>query len=118
VSTASINFPSLRVTTKVTSSDGSVTLDALKSLLQVYNGHPLQTVSTVNGAASFPVPLAGFNQNVEITFVKISADGNVPTLIASGTDKINGAASLLMAAAQYSKVKLKSDGRSNWYVTG
>jgi hypothetical protein len=120
----SINFPPLRTTTAVIDENGNITLEALRSLLQLYNGHPLQTVSTAAGAASFPVPYAAYNQNVEITFVKISADGNVPTLTASsgdarkGTDKINGQPSLAMAPAQFTRVKLKSDGVSNWYVTG
>ena len=113
------NFPALRGDAPFTEK-GMVHPDAHVSLLRLYNGHPLQTLDTSAGSANFPVPPAKSNQNVEITYVKTSADANVPTLVPyPGTsDKINGATTLAMATAQYSKVKLKSDGVSNWYVTG
>jgi hypothetical protein len=117
VASRTINFPPLDGTAPFTEK-GLVHPDAHLNLLRVYNGHPLETVDTSGGSADFGVPLAKNNQNVEITFIKTSADVNVPTLVASGSDKINGAIALPMATAQYSKVKLKSDGVSNWYVTG
>lgn len=95
-----------------------ITPDAHRSLLQLYNAHPLTKVDSSNGPANFPVPFARLNQNVEITYLKTSADGNVPTLVAQGNDKINGGTFLAMAPGQFSRVKLKSDGVSNWYVTG
>lgn len=119
-----INFPALRGDAPFTEK-GMVHPDAHLSLLKLYNGHPLQTLDTSGGSANFAVPPAKTNQNVEITFVKTSADANVPTLVPyPGTaDLINapgawGASSYAMATAQGTKVKLKSDGVSNWYVTG
>jgi hypothetical protein len=114
-----IALPPYNAKTPLTDENGRLLVEAHQSLLTLYNSHPLETVDTSGGPANFPVPIARFNQNVEITFVKISADGNVPTLVPlNPTDKINGGASLAMGTAQFSKVKLKCDGVSNWYVVG
>jgi len=117
MSTSTVNFPPLRADGNFVGHENLIHPDAQRALLLLFNGHPLQTVSTSGGNANFDVPLAKYNQNVEITFVKTSADANIPTLVASGTDKINGAATKAMGTAQYSVLKLKSDGVSNWYVT-
>lgn len=120
------NFPPYNAKTPLSKS-GVITTEAHQSLLRLYNGHPLITVDTSGGSANFPVPIAKLNQNVELTFIKISADGNVPTLTGSangnGTDNINapgswGTTAFAMGTAQGSKVRLKSDGVSNWYVVG
>lgn len=95
-----------------------LTPDAHRSLLPLYNAHPLIPVSTAAGPQLVLVPFAKSNQGVEITYVKTSADANIATLAASGSDAINGAIFLPMGAAQFSRVKLKSDGVNNWYVTG
>ena len=116
MATRTINFPPLDGTAPFAAREGMVHPDAHLNLLRVYNGHPLQTVDTSGGPANFGVPLAKNNQNVEILYVKTSADANVPTLVASGSDKINGAASVAMGNAQFSKLRLKSDGVSNWYL--
>lgn len=119
MATKTIVTPPYNAKTPLTSEKGQLLPEAHQSLLKLYNAQPLQTIDTTAGPANIPVPIAKFNQNVEITFLKISADANVPTLVPlSATDKINGGASLPMNAAQFSKVKLKSDGVSNWYVTG
>jgi len=117
MSSTTVNFPAYRAETMITDSH-RITPEAHRHLLTLYNGQPLQKVDTSAGPANFVVPFAKLNQNVEITFLKVSADANVPTLTAQGSDKINGAAALPMGAAQFTKVKLKSDGVSNWYVTG
>lgn len=125
MSSTTINFPPLRGSAKIADEEGNLDPDAHIHLLAPFNGHPLQTVDTSGGNASFAVPLAKANQNKEITFVKISADVNTPTLVPNpnGNDKFNSvgawaAASFVMGTAQGSKVRLRSDGVSNWYVVG
>lgn len=118
MSSSTVNFPPLRADGNFLSENRLIHPDAQKALLLLYNGFPLETVDTSGGSANFPVPLSSQNQNVEITFVKISSDGNTPTLTASGSDLINGASSKAMGTAQYSHLKLKSDGDGNWYVVG
>ena len=84
-----------------------------------YNGASLETVDTISGDANFGVPISnGINQNKEMVFVKISSDANTPTLVASGTDLINGASSAAMNTAQFSVTRLKADGAGNWYIVG
>lgn len=119
------NLPPLRGTVKIADKEGNLSPEAHIALLVPFNGNPLQTVDTSGGSANFAVPLAKFNLNVEITFVKISADANTPTLVPNpnGTDKFNSvgawaAATFVMGTAQGSKVRLRSDGVSNWYVVG
>ena len=78
---------------------------------------PLVEVDTTTGNLVQSVPAAGLdsstgqsNQNQEITYVKVSADGNSFTL--------NGVASgAIVISAQYAFFKIKSDG-SHWYRTG
>ena len=117
MATAVVNFPALRADVPLME-HGHINPEAHKGILQLYNGHPLQTVDTSAGNANFGVPLAKYNQNVEITYVKSSSDVHTPTLVRSGADLINGAANKAMGTAQYSHLKLKSDGVSNWYVVG
>lgn len=76
---------------------------------------PLRKVDTTAGPYAESVPSASggtgqSNQNVEITFVKVSADANVFTLngVEGGPVTLN---------AQYDHLKIKSDG-SKWYRTG
>jgi hypothetical protein len=125
VSSATINFPPLSGRTRLTQEHGELDLDAHLQLMKPFNGHPLMTVSTTGGSSNFPVPLAKLNQNVEITIVKTSADGNTPTLVPfpGSSDKFNSvgawaAASYAMGTAQGSKVKIRSDGVTNWYIVG
>lgn len=113
-----ITLPPYRHETPVLGDNNRLTPDAHRSLLPLYNAHPLIPVSTAAGPQLVLVPFAKYNQGVEITYVKTSADANIATLAASGSDAINGAVFLPMGAAQFSRVKLKSDGVSNWYVTG
>lgn len=114
---STIGIPPLQAHTPLTAGN-QVTPDAHRSLLQLYNASPLIPVSSASGAQRITVPYAKSNQAQERTYIKTSNDANVITLAASGTDKINGAAALAMAAAQFSKVKIKSDGVENWYVVG
>ena len=122
MATVTINFPPLRADGPLTQGD-NLHPDSHRTLLELFNGLPLITVSTTGGSANVGIPLAKFNQNVELVYVKISNDANVATLVTSGSDKINSvgawaAGSLAMGAAQGSKVRIKSDGVVNWYVVG
>lgn len=89
----------------------------LKWLLSVQNLLPLRVVDTSAGGYAETPPPAGLNtstgqsnQNMEITYVKSSADANVFTLHGvEGGD--------LTLAAQYSFLKIKSDG-TNWWKVG
>lgn len=121
MSSAVIGIPPPRGPARFTEDQsGILTLDAIRTLLPVFNANELVTLDTTTGSADFSVPLAGDNQNQELVFVKISSDANTPTLVVSGNDLINGAASHAVGTAQYSTVRLKSDGQTpgNWYIVG
>jgi hypothetical protein len=83
-------------------------------LFSVQNLLPLVVVDTSAGSFADTVPAAGLNsttgqsnQNMEISFVKSSADGNTFTLHGvQGGD--------IVIAAQYARFKVKSDGTSWW----
>ncbi len=83
-------------------------------LLLVQNLLPLVTVDTSKGNTVIFLPNAGVaatgltGQNMEITYVKSSPDGNSVTVkgAISGTEVI---------AAQFESRKFKSDG-TNWWV--
>jgi hypothetical protein len=83
-------------------------------LFSVQNLLPLVVVDTSAGSFADTVPAAGLNsttgqsnQNMEITFVKSSADANTFTLHGvQGGD--------IVIAAQYARFKVKSDG-TNWW---
>lgn len=84
--------------------------------LSVQSLHPLRLVDTTAGPYSEAVPPAGLNsttgqsnQNQEIVYKKTSADGNTFTLtgVADGSQTLT---------AQYSKVRIKSDGTQWWVV--
>lgn len=75
---------------------------------------PLVTVDTTTGNVAIAAPPAGLNsttgqsnQNMEITYVKSSADGNTVTITG-----VEGGPYVL--AAQYDSIKIKSDGTSWW----
>jgi hypothetical protein len=86
-------------------------------LFTLQNLHPLNEVDTSQGQYSEEVPPAGLNsttgtsnQNQEITFVKVSGDGNTYTL--------NGAeGGPLTLAVKGQFFKIKSDG-TLWWQTG
>jgi hypothetical protein len=119
-----INFPPIRGQARIADpKTGVIDKDAHRDLLDLFDGFPLITVSTAGGPATIPIPLAKFNQNVEIVYVKTSNDANLPTLATSGSDLINSvgawaATTFAMGTARGSKVRIKSDGVSNWYVVG
>jgi|ERR1051326_4117160 hypothetical protein len=78
---------------------------------------PLVVVDTTAGNVAITPPPAGLNsstgqsnQNMEITYVKSSADANTVTL-----NGVEGGPFVL--AAQYDFLKIKSDGTS-WWRTG
>jgi hypothetical protein len=86
-------------------------------LFSVQNLHPLITADTSAGNVVQAVPPAGLNsstgqsnQNMEITYVKSSADGN--SLTVTGVEGGN-----IVLSTQYARAKVKSDG-TNWYRTG
>lgn len=81
------------------------------------NQLPLVTVDTTSGPVVIGVPPAGLNsttgqsnQNMEITYVKSSADADTVTV-----NGVEGGPYVL--AAQYDFLKIKSDGTS-WWRTG
>lgn len=78
---------------------------------------PLVTVDTTTGNVVIDPPAPGLNsttgqsnQNMEITYVKSSADGNTVTV-----NGVEGGPYVL--AARYDFLKIKSDGTS-WWKTG
>jgi len=83
-------------------------------LFSVQNLLPLVTVDTTAGAEVIDAPPAGLstatgqsNQNMEITYIKSSADGNTVT--------INGVeGGPIVLNAQFQSAKIKSDGSSWW----
>ncbi len=97
--------------------DGTISDSLQKWLFSVQNLHPLITVDTSGGSFAETLPPAGgntnvgqSNQNQELTFIKISSDGNTFTL--------NGAiGGSLTLTAHLAVLKVKSDG-TNWYRTG
>lgn len=86
-------------------------------LFSVQNLLPLVVVDTSGGNIAQTVPAAGLNsttgqsnQNMEITYLKSSGDGNSFTLHGvQGGD--------IVISAQYARFKIKSDGTS-WWRTG
>lgn len=88
-----------------------------KWLFTLQNLLPLREADTSGGSYSEALPAAGLNsttgqsnQNQEISFVKISGDGNSIT--------ITGAASgSVVLTSQYSFARFKSDG-TNWLRIG
>jgi hypothetical protein len=78
---------------------------------------PLIKVDTTSGPLTQAVPPAGLNsttgqsnQNMEITYTKVSADGNVFTLTG-----VEGGPYMLVA--MFDVIKIKSDG-TNWWPVG
>lgn len=90
-------------------------------LFTVQNLLPLVTVDTSAGDVPIALPPAGLNsatgqsnQNVEITYRKITIDGNTVTITGSADGSVTLTAGDGSAA---SRVKFKSDG-TNWWITG
>ncbi len=88
-----------------------------KWLFSVQNLHPLITVDTSTGNRSEALPPAGDlsgtgqnNLNQEITYIKVSPDGNTATIT-------GGASGPLTLATQWAAAKFKSDG-THWYRVG
>ena len=84
--------------------------------LEIQADQPLRLVDTTSGNYTEAAPPAGAtgspglsNQNQEITYVKKSSDGNTFTLTG-----VQGGS--LTLTAQYSHLKIKSDG-VNWWRT-
>jgi len=82
---------------------------------------PLVTIDTTDGDVVIDLPPAGLNastgqsnQNMEITYRKISSDGNTATIKGSPDGPVTLSAGDGSAA---SRVKFKSDG-TNWWITG
>ena len=89
-------------------------------ILLIASLNPLRLVNTSGGNYSESVPPPGnnnttglSNQNQEITYKKITSDGNTFTLLASSTFPEGP----LTLTAQNSHFKIKSDG-NKWYVSG
>jgi hypothetical protein len=94
-----------------------LSLPMQKYLFTLQNLLPLNEVDTSGGNYSEAAPPAGLNattgqsnQNMEITIVKTSADGNTYTLTG-----VEGGS--LTLTAQFAYFKIKSDG-TNWWRVG
>jgi hypothetical protein len=106
VSTKTVLYPPTKETTQ-------------KWLFSVQNLHPLVTADTSAGSYSEALPPAGGlsgtgqnNLNQEITYRKISADGNTFTV----TGSPDGPQVLTTNTGAGSAVKFKSDGTDWWVV--
>jgi hypothetical protein len=104
------------VRTNAVDGNGNLARPLRQWLFSVQNLHPLITVDTTEGNVVQAVPPAGLNsstgqsnQNMEITYVKSSADGNTVSItgVEGGT---------ITLTAQYQSQKIKSDG-TNWWKT-
>jgi len=102
---------------KVLSGDGTLSKPMVGYLFTLQNLLPLRVVDTSGGSYAETPPPAGLssatgqsNQNMEITYVKSSADGNVFTL-----DGVEGGPYTLVG--QFGFLKIKSDG-TNWWKVG
>ena len=97
--------------------------DSIASWLFLLQRHSkLRLVDTTGGNYAETTPPAGLgastgqsNQNQEIIYKKISADGNTFTLNPSANGPMPEGAQTL--TTQWSKLRIKSDG-TNWYVVG
>lgn len=102
---------------KVIDENGRLTTSFRQYLFTLQNLLPLVQVDTTSGNLSEGPPPAGLNsttgqsnQNMEITFIKISADGHSFTLTGIELGSI-------VLTAQGDKCKIKSDG-TNWWRSG
>lgn len=77
----------------------------------------LVTVDSTAANISVKLPLAGdpSNQGIYVAVVKISADGHTVRAAASGSDLVNGGASVIVGTTQYSAAIFANDGFANWY---
>lgn len=94
----------------------------LKWLIQLANQLPLREVDTTAGAYAEDAPPAGLNsttgqnnQNQEIIYKKLSADGNTFTLNGTLAGPLPEGPRTL--TAQYDYFRIKSNGTS-WYRVG
>lgn len=101
---------------------GKITRSIQNWLLSLQNQMQLKLVDTTAGNYAEATPPAGqnsatgqSNQNQEIVYKKISADGHTFTLNASASGPLPEGAQTL--TAQWSKFRIKSNG-TNWYVVG
>ena len=74
-------------------------------------------VDCTGGAITITLPLALTRDGRRITITKVDASANAVTIAISGSDTINGAASITLPA-QYNSVTLISNGSSAWERVG
>ena len=109
------------IRTNAVDSKGYLAIPLRQWLFTLQNLLPLVTVDTTAGDAVLALPAAGLNsttgqsnQNMEITYRKISADANTVTI----TGSADGPQVLTTGdASATSRVRFKSDGTS-WRVVG
>jgi hypothetical protein len=118
--TTALQDPPLR--DKIADAVGRLTRSLASWLFVVQNQQQLKLVDTTAGNYAEATSSAGLNtatgrsnQNQEIVFKKISADGNTFTLNASANGPLPEGP--LTLTAQWAKLRIKSNGTS-WYVVG
>ena len=102
-------------------SKGFLSIPFRQWLFSVQNLLPLVTIDTSAGDVTLALPPAGLNtatgqsnQNMEITYRKITMDANTATL----TGSADGPVVLTMGdGSAASRVKFKTDG-TNWWISG
>ena len=78
----------------------------------------LVLINPTTGARNLSVPLAFNNRGQSISYKNTTATvSNLITLIASGVDNIDGAATVTMNASAHQSITLTSDGVKSWAIT-
>ncbi len=81
-----------------------------------YNVVLASTTPTTNTVVLTLPPAMSCGIGTLITVLKTDTDSHAITVTAAGSDKINGSGTYSVAATQYKRVGLVSDGSANWYV--
>lgn len=114
MSQKSYPFPELRQLSRFF---GPKNLDATKEVDQLRLSVQIILVDSTAAIENVPLPIAGSSQGKIVIIEKISADAHNVNAIPNprSSDKVNGGASKLVGAAQYSQKIFVTDGISNWY---
>ena len=86
-------------------------------VLNKFDTNKLQLVN-ITGSINITLPAAtSLSPADAISFINIGSGGFTPTILPTGSDKINGGTSYAGSTTQYAQWTLKTDGVANWYVT-
>ncbi len=92
----------------------TVTFNSPASALMATNQDDTILCDATDGAFAFLLPVAAQAQFLKVSIKKIDASGHAVTLTASGSDTIDGAATVSLGT-QYKSRTVQSNG-SLWYV--